>query len=411
MNRENIRETINSDCYVCIVAGGKGLRLYPMSNPTREKQFCYVREGVTFIADTAMRFIDIGIDPEKIVIIVTNERQRKLAKQATLKLGVISPNIKIVDPRHGYVGAMCDGTAFIESLNPDSQPVIISTPSDQFVSSDSDEFQQAVYATYLSAREGYATLLGVIIRDLSSFMGCGHAHYGDDDVELEGLMRRKVRGFIEKPSNREEADKLMRSGTTACNTGINAWTPAVIHAAIDGYDPYDMSTDQLMDHFGDKLRVITGTFSWYDCGTFSSYYQVLNHDSNENAIIGDGDIAVKYVQRCLIYAGKFIRLRAYMAEDEMIVVEREGDRPVFLAGKLKYSQMIKKFAEDWDGCGGDILHSVFTYEAVNNTVHLNDLMGIGIVGLFGVSNRSVVMRDEGDYIDITYCGIDFPERK
>ena len=405
MNKRKPKEKLEN-CYVCIVAGGRGTRLYPISNPLHEKQFCYVSDGVEFIADTVNRFVGAGIDPQKIIIVVTSERQRDLAKDITLKLGVISPNIIIIDPDHGYVGAMADGTFFAESIKGSKDPVVIATPADQYIDQSNGEFKKAVHQAYISAKAGYPTIVGVTLRDLSSFMGCGHAIYGKEYKFSEDCVLHGVNGFIEKPSDRKKADQLMRSNTTACNTGINAWTPSMIRAAIGDKDPYEMSTDELMDGFGNKLRVITGKFDWYDCGTFSSYYQVLNHDANDNAFIGDGDSDSSLSERCLISAGKKIHLRTSNTTKESIVAEYVGDILVVMDCAFNYSQKVKRFADDWCGVGGEILNSIFTIDAPNNHVRFTNMKGKAVVGFLGVSNHMISMYEEDDRVYVSCFGPD-----
>ena len=227
--------TPNEKLWAVILAGGKGQRLFPLSNPTKEKQFVWISpETGSLLQNTIRRFISIGVKSTNVVIITTCDRQTQLASDDALSLGVLSQNIYQIAPDLGYTGAMDAGTKFISRI--DNSAIITNSPSDQLIEKNAS-FKDSMQTAIEYANKGSFVNVGVRITDLVTYMGTGHMQY-----DKEG----RITKFIEKP-DRELADKLMREGNTACNTGINVWRADRYLDAVEGENLKDMPTDKFME--------------------------------------------------------------------------------------------------------------------------------------------------------------------
>ena len=81
-----------SHLWLALIAGGDGTRLWPISNMNCPKQFCQLPTGETFCQATVERFMRLGVKPNHIMVITTNDHQRALAIEQLTPLKVISPN-------------------------------------------------------------------------------------------------------------------------------------------------------------------------------------------------------------------------------------------------------------------------------------------------------------------------------
>ena len=370
--------------WIAIIAGGQGTRLFPISHPKRPKQFCQLDEDNTFIQAVVENFKSIGVNPRQIMIITTDENQRQLAEDQCLERGVISPNILKFDPLLGYAGSMIKAAEEIYKIDPEA--IIVNTPADQFVEAD-ESFYVAVEDAVTSAGNGLAAIVGVKVNDIVTAMGCGHAIY--DEAGSPGpCFKLTGERFVEKP-DREKAEKLMRQGNSAVNTGINAWKAEIIVKAFADKDYAGINTDGLMDALKDELEVSVGTFKWRDCGTLKSLYEISKKSPNhKNARLGGGSIECNNCRHSLFYAGKGIELRISGADNDAIIATSINERPIVIIAKLSDSQKIKLLAEDYF-THEEILNDDFSMGARNNTVLESNVSDETVIGFVGVNGYAV----------------------
>lgn len=388
MKQEAVMEY--DDVYLGVIAGGKGTRLFPLSHKKCPKQFCPLNEDETFIQATVNRFAAIGIRPENMVVIVTTSDQMKLARKQLLRLGILSTNIHQIQPHFGYAGAMIKAADFIQNLNEDA--VIVNTPADQYIVSD-ENFKETMRGAIESARSGIPTLVGVKVTDLNTVMGCGHAQY---DLRDDAYCKT-VTGFVEKP-NAEEADKLMRKGDTACNTGINAWMAKTVLAAAKDFianDELSLETDELMNLLGNK-KLAVGKFEWYDCGTLKSLYEISKKTPNhKNANSGKGS---KFRYGCRgshFYSIENVELHVTGVEDASVIATDIEGRMVITIVRLDESQTVRDLAEDYDRNGWSFTQD-FSMGARNNRVlptNISDEIQVGFVGVHDYSVAAIKYPD------------------
>ena len=377
---KNNTDEATKNLWLAVIAGGQGTRLFPMSHEKCPKQFCDLDQDNKFIQATVKRFLAIGVKPKHVVVITTNPTQTALAGEQLSPLGVITPNIYEISPEYGYAVAMVKAAQFISEH--DEEAVIINTPADQFIQLD-DDFTDTMKLAIRSADAGYPTVVGVEINDLVTFMGCGHALYDPDDIDL----CKTVQEFVEKP-DKKTAVKMMRAGNSACNTGINVWRAADILAVAKNYDiEHDaLSTDGLMDLMG-ELKLAIGTFKWFDCGTLKSLYQISKKTPNhKNATLGRGFVDRGTTCRgSLFYGIEGVNLWATNVEDAAVVVNEIGGKIVVAIVALEESQLVRELAENFKQNKKILMHD-YSIRARNNLVtdtNCSDQILVGFVGVTG----------------------------
>lgn len=378
--------------WLIIVAGGQGTRLFPISHPRCPKQFCKFDDKDTFIQSVIDRFKSIGVKPTRIIVAVTNDCQEALAREQCIPRGVLSQNILRVNPNLGYAGSMVEASKFVYELDP--KAIVINTPSDQYIAAGA-EFTRTIKDAFESAKRG-PVIVGVKTGDIVTVMGCGHAIYNE-----KGGPCYPVVDFVEKP-DRETADKIMRKGNSACNTGINIWTAKLINQLFSTDSEYvGISTDDLMAKLG-NLKVAVGNFEWHDCGTLKSLYEISGKTPNhKNASIGGGVFERVDCRRSLLYAGEGMELHVSGSEDDAIVFTVINEKPVVVVAKHSHCQNIKLLAEDYFKYE-EILAADFSMGARNNTVLHSNISGELVVGFVGVENYAVYVerKNNGDLVAI-----------
>lgn len=372
--------------WVAIIAGGQGTRLFPISHTNRPKQFCRLDKRNTFIQAVIENFTGLGIKPTRIVVVTTSEHQTELAKEQVLPRGVLSQNILEISPSFGYAGAMVKAAEFISMLDPEA--IVINTPSDQFLVADED-FGSTIDAAIEAAKASQPVIIGVKVNDLVTAMGCGHALY--EEVEAPCF---PVTGFVEKPK-REEADRIMRQGNSACNTGINVWRASTVLSATEGIRLVGLATDDFMKLLG-ELKIAVGNFEWHDCGTLKSLYEVSKKTPNhKNASLGNGSFERNNCRGSLLYASRGMELRVTGAKDDAVIFTIINEKPIIVVAKLAESQRIKDLAEDYSRHEA-FLTDDFSFGARNNVVLGSNVSDELIVGFVGVENYAVYVHKRSD---------------
>ena len=336
-------ENVNYEhVWLVVIAGGKGTRLFLFSNSYCPKQFCQMDEDSTFIQATIARFLALGIDPRHIVVVVTNEIQRQLSiEQVVDNFKVLSDNIILIDPGHGYAGAMLVATSFINQQDGDA--IIIQTPSDQYVEQCND-FKSCVEKGIEVCRNGNPVIIGKRITNADVAKELGNIIYSPEDGDLS----HRIEDFIEKP-NIETISQIMRTKSSACNTGINIWKSNMIGQYQDNTP---IATDTLINEILIEPRVIIGTFGWEDCGTFKALYQ-LNRLKNNNNVIGlsnANNIEYKDCGDALLITESTIELDVY-GVSKVAIVAREIDNEYYLEiASFDAVEGVAKAAELFESC-------------------------------------------------------------
>ena len=385
--------------WLAIIAGGKGTRLFPLSHMDCPKQFCQLDKENTFIQATAKRFIALGVKPEQVVVLTTNDGQTALAKEQLRHLGIIDPNIYQISDKYGYAGAMIKTNLFIKELDKDA--IVINTPSDQYIVPGED-FTNTLALAINSAKQGNPTVLGVKVNDMITFTGCGHAVYDRADVGE----CKKVLNFVEKPKH-DVAVKMMRANNSACNTGINVWLVETMAKAIKNINLEtggELATDKFMACFK-QLYLAIGNFDWHDCGTLKSLYDIsVKTPHHKNAYLGEGTVIRVDCRNSLFYTIKGITVYATKVEGAAVVVNEINDHIFIAVIDMEESQLVKDLTTNFP-VYEPILGNDFSIKARNNIIPTTNYSHEVNVGLIGVNGYTILANKKPDgNIDIYVSG-------
>jgi mannose-1-phosphate guanylyltransferase len=189
---------------------------------------------------------------------------------------------------------------------------------------------------------------------------------GDDATVIPTVPIHKVDSFREKPQL-EVAKQYLAEGNYLWNAGIFVWNVDTIVESMKAFVPdlaakmdemsrafytadepevvrnifptcEKISIDYAVMEKADYIYTIPGDFGWSDVGTWGSLWTLLNHDENDNAVVGE-TVHLNDCRGCIVHApgAKSVVLQGL---EDSIVVERDGR---LLICKLSEEQRIKDF--------------------------------------------------------------------
>ena len=329
------------DLWLSIIAGGNGTRLFLYSNTDRPKQFCLLDNENTFIQATIERFLQFGVDPKHVVIIVTNDIQRNLAKEQTMeRFGVLSSNIVKIEPTHGYAGAMVIATNHIYGTDPNA--VVISTPADQSVDNN-DNFRKVITAAIsnVNERPDHVVFVGKENTDRSKVKELGVFTYQKSSETVVS-----VDGFYEKPRG-EMLQKIMQ-GNFACNTGISIWSSNIFRPCLE-LENREVATDELINELRSRTNVdlVVGKFHWSDCGNFQALHEENRYHSGSDIVILGKKENVEY-DKChdvLLITDESLEINVYGASNVAVIAREIAGHYYLEVAAFDYNQGVAEAAK------------------------------------------------------------------
>ena len=293
---------MNKDYYAILMAGGVGSRFWPVSTTEFPKQFHdMLGAGQTLIQKTFSRLSKI-IPPENIFIL-TNQKYSNLVLE---QLPMVAQDQILLEPAmRNTAPCILYASLKIQKLNANASIVV--APSDHWIE-DEDAFVLDLQQCFdYSKSDDVLITLG--IRPTFPNTGYGYIEYDPGDRNAV----KKVSQFIEKPAY-EAAKAYMNSGNYLWNGGIFIWSAAAIIAAfskfqpvmkalfMEGYETYNnseeanwieseyaraenISIDYAVMEEAQNVYVLPASFDWNDLGTWSSLYDKLDKDEQDNAVV------------------------------------------------------------------------------------------------------------------------------
>ena len=298
MNREH--------CYCVIMAGGTGVRFWPVSRAAKPKQFLDVADtGKTFIQSTYERFLKVV--PKENILIVTGDRYHDIVME---QIPDLAPENLLLEP-YSRNTAPCIAYATYTILKRDPQARVVVTPSDHMI--DNAELFAETISNAFDYIEGNDILmtLGVVPTRPDTNYGYIQACGGSDVYKNDRPMQ--VKTFTEKP-DRELAKVFISTGEFFWNAGIFIWNVNTIINAFRIYQPEiaaiftammphfyteneqkeidahfpecpNISVDYAILEKSDEIYVFPADFGWSDLGTWGSLYDLSSKDENSNATL------------------------------------------------------------------------------------------------------------------------------
>lgn len=195
--------------HAVIMAGGRGMRFWPVSRKNRPKQFLDLLGQGSLLSMTVRRILPLV--PLERILVVTGEGFGDLVMEQVPGL----PEDNLLLEPEGRNTAACIGWAAREISHrsgPDALMAVL--PSDHVIP-DPGGFVESVEAALRPAGDGWLVAIG--IRPDRPATGYGYLESGGDDAGFNRVVR-----FTEKPSL-ETAEAFVADGRHFWNAGMFVW--------------------------------------------------------------------------------------------------------------------------------------------------------------------------------------------
>ncbi len=357
---------MKNNYYAVIMAGGVGSRFWPVSTQKFPKQFHdMLGKGDSLLQKTFKRLAKLI--PQENILIATNKKYKELVLSQLN--GVKEQQLLLEPAMRNTAPCILYAALKIKQKNPDA--VMIVAPSDHWIDNE-DEFIKNIQTSFNAcARKDILMTLGI----QPTYPNTG---YGYIEFEKSTDQIKKVNQFTEKP-NLQTATQFFESGNYVWNAGIFIWSVKSIVTAFEKYLPEmntlfcqgahafntDFEDDFIEDNYGNaenisidygimqnatNIYTLPVDFGWNDLGTWSSLYEKLDKDENNNAIVNANTI-FKDASNNMVSTSKNKHV-VIQGLDDFIIVEKED---VLLICPKKNEQEIKQIVAEVRNKFGDDL--------------------------------------------------------
>lgn len=344
--------------YAVIMAGGRGTRFWPLSREKKPKHLLNITGKRSIIQQTVDR-IKSYIREEDIYVVTVASHAEDLAAQL--------PNLPceniIVEPV-GRNTAPCIGlvSLYLKKKNPHETMVVL--PADHLIT-DEKIFIETISAAAEMAKRT-ASLITIGITPTCPETGYGYVEKGKTVSTVKGRDIYGVESFREKPDI-ETAKAFFRDGNFSWNSGMFVWKVSTILEEIERFLPdlykallrmedaigssrekeiidevyrsvTPISIDYGVMEKADNVMLIKGNFGWSDIGSWDALWEILDKDTDENAVMGN-HISVESSKNLVYSPDKLVTL---IGVKDIILVETKDSIMVCKRGA---SQDVKKAVE------------------------------------------------------------------
>jgi mannose-1-phosphate guanylyltransferase len=324
------------DVFAVIMAGGSGTRFWPLSRKAWPKQFLALAGSEESLLQSTVRRIE-GLIPAERVLVVTSEQHAQATRE---QLPQLPPENVLAEPvARNTAPCVAWAAATVAARSP--RGIMCVLPADPHIG---DEPAYRALLARASAAAEAGSLVTIGVSPTRPETGYGYIESGD---EIEpGVLR--VARFVEKP-DLQRAQEFLRSDRFLWNSGMFFFRADAIltelerqlpdlHSFARGYTElhdrpealdyvrarYAGLTSISIDHGimeqARDMRVVPGSFGWFDIGSWTTAWELATKDENGNALIG----ATSVVDSRNCYArGRDGKLIALIGVEDLVVVDTD----------------------------------------------------------------------------------------
>lgn len=359
-----------------IIAGGTGSRLWPLSRGLHPKQFLKLSGDYTMLQKTIQRFSGLNHHPS---ILICNEEHRFIAAEQYRQIDACHGGIILEKEGKNTAPAVALAAFHAQSSFKDD-PLLLVLAADHDISNCSAYIDSILQAEQL-AESGKIVTFGIVPKNPET--GYGYIKRGvsiDLGNDAEGY---KVEQFVEKPS-KEVAERYLDNGSYYWNSGMFLVRTSVYLESLKEFQPEiykaceaSMKNSQLdldfirpdsqsfaqcpsdsidyavMEPLSEKdidsIAVVPMDAGWSDVGSFSTLYDVLPKDQDNNVITGD--VITHDSENCLLHSD--YKMIATVGVSDLVVISTKD--AVLVADKNKVQ---------------DVKHIVNQLKGLNRSEHM-----------------------------------------
>ncbi len=359
-----------------ILCGGSGTRLWPLSRSGFPKQFLAFNGTHSLFQAAVARLLALASSAFDVqpCLVVTNEEHRFLALEQLREMKLGESTLLLEPSARNTAAALT--LAALQAARDHVDPVLVASPSDQFIGNESGYLQCLEQAIQIAVL-GPVVILG--IKPDRAETGYGYIRF---DKNVLANAARVVQEFVEKP-DMERARKYLASGDYAWNSGVFVLKASVWLKAIRKFRPDILlaceaawavrTNDQVQSGFN-LIRPEASSFAlssaesidyavmekcpgslfpiqmlelnadWSDLGSWDAVWKVGQTDAQGN--VCKGDVLLDQATDNFIHSTN--RLVSVVGVNDLVVVETAD--AVLIANKLQ-SQNVKNIVAQLERSG------------------------------------------------------------
>lgn len=325
---------------IIILAGGLGVRLWPLSRTQYPKQFLKFGGEHSLLQKTLLRFLK-AFKPDDFVIL-TQKEMVDLVKTHVAAISSALVERVVVEPfQRNTAPAVLFALNWLEKRGELSSTFLVA-PSDHLISPETLFLKKVLFAKEI-AETGYHVTFGI---------SPTHPHTGYGYILCNAEQEvADVERFIEKPSL-EKAKRLLTMGNCLWNSGIFVFQTESFQREMKHFQSkmvtdigemrYEsvnpLSIDYALLEQSKNLKVVPLSLSWSDVGSWDGVSDIFEKDDKQN--VHEGEVVSLDTENCLVLGGK--RLIATVGIQDLIVVDSED---ALLVAKKGSSEKIRSLVQ------------------------------------------------------------------
>jgi len=316
-----------------VLAGGRGLRLWPLSRVQHPKQFHSLSGEQSMLQQTLQRLPQQGIDP---AIVVTNEEHRFLVAEQLRQLDAEARILLEPEGRNTAPSIALAALDLVQREMPEA--VMLVLPADHAIDN-TEVFQQQLWKAVEAATDGSLLTFGVVPNAPATGYGYIRAQHSGSEL-------CHIAAFREKP-DAATAQGYLDSGDYYWNSGIFVFRADSYLEALQQYCPAvlehcrraiaqpsqdldfirvdassfcqspDISIDYAVMEHTDRGAMLPLDAGWSDLGSWSALWD--QHDKDEQQNVIRGDVITEQTSGSYIHAGH--KLVTTLGVDNLVVVD------------------------------------------------------------------------------------------
>ncbi|WP_054696893.1 mannose-1-phosphate guanylyltransferase [Syntrophomonas palmitatica] len=334
-----------------VLAGGRGLRLWPESRRQRPKQLCKLVGSRSMLDHTLDRLIQAG--SSQIIIITSDELNADIAD--LIKQRPDADIIEILSEPEGKNTAPAVGLVLSKYMHTMPDEVLGIFPADHHILNPA-VFAQSIERACQAAKADNLVTIGITPQRPET--GFGYIERSKWEIStLPDVF--PVDSFLEKPDSATAA-KYMQSGQHLWNAGIyigklsllaqefSTHLPVVYEKMLQGFEHYlssyaelpNISLDYAIAEKSNHMAVVPAEFGWSDLGSWNALAEITPADESGNICNGQ-DIILQNCKDCLVR--QLEKTVVLFGMENLLVVETSD--LIFIAPRDK-DQEIKQIVQN-----------------------------------------------------------------
>lgn len=346
---------MSSEAYIVILCGGGGTRLWPVSRPSRPKQFAELVGSESLFLHTARRAL-AGVAGRKLLIVAGRAHEAAIAAQ--LAEAGLEGTILIEPEARDSGPAIAAAAAYLAAHSPEAVMFVLA--SDHYIP-DAHAFQASLTIAQQAAQAGLIATLGILPRHPSTAYGY---------IRPEGApvadQYTPIREFREKP-DRATAEQFVSEGYL-WNSGNFVAKAGVLFAAFERFEPAlasasreaaaesrregrsvrlgpsfhaakKISIDFAVMERTDNACVVPVAWEWSDLGAWDAVHNVSPTDADGN--LRQGKTVLLDTRNSLVRAMPGMVVATSGISDLAVI----ADRDAVLVCRLDASQSVKQIVD------------------------------------------------------------------